>query len=747
MDKLIIGIAILWGGLWLLGVVLRIVGDFLNAVRQQWDRTRPGRERVGYAIGHPLGLLFATLSDHRLMSVGLVFVFSIGALFLAGADSAWLISSVDGIGGKDMPLLGWAVLGGVAGIAMGIGSRVLELGWFGPSSISRVPDIGHLREGEAAAVRNFRMRQAAAVVGAVILAVSLTLGRSRNAGYDANADYDKKAPAISSAAIEGRITILNAALDDAAGRLLSDPKSGLKVLLALSALSGDGVRPEVERVAKIARLYLDMFHDETEKLVTEGKPEALARSEAFLDVDRVVAVKWLGRLYEAGKGGANKDLPKAFAFYGEAASRGDKTAAAMLDKVTHMMASAKDEVSRVEAFKYLEPRAQSGGPNDLYWLGQWYAASGKSEDQRNAEKWLSKALAQDADGAVRNLSFSSLAKLKDVGPAATKVLDEQAPKFAKGKDEGMKKVAYAYLEQRANAGDPGAMLWMGFRFAEGDGTAKDEKQAHDWFLKAALQDKSVAVKNKAFEALGERNHPPIRGTETVSSSQNGYSSSSDVVYEKPANEPKATYQQPATPVAPASVQPAREKTGYMPANASLNVYGNGWVCNRGYRRSGNDCIPVHIPLNAGLDVYGHGWTCNRGYRQSGNECLSVLIPANAELDVYGHGWTCSRGYRQSGNECVSVQIPPNAELDVYGHGWTCSRGYKQSGNGCVAVQIPQNASLDVYGHGWTCNRGFRQADSECAPVSVPANAGLNVYGNGWACNNGYRQAGMECVPK
>ena len=119
MDKLIIGIAILWGGLWLLGVVLRIVGDFLNAVRQQWDRTRPGRERVGYAIGHPLGLLFATLSDHRLMSVGLVFVFSIGALFLAGADSAWLISSVDGIGGKDMPLLGWAVLGGVAGIATG----------------------------------------------------------------------------------------------------------------------------------------------------------------------------------------------------------------------------------------------------------------------------------------------------------------------------------------------------------------------------------------------------------------------------------------------------------------------------------------------------------------------------------------------------------------------------------------------------------------------------------------------------
>ena len=436
------------------------------------------------------------------------------------ANSASIISSIDRLGGREIPLLGWAMPGGAAGIATGIGSRVLELGGFGPSSISpRSRHRAPLREGEAAAVRHFRMRLAAAIVGAVILAVSLTLSHSRNAGYDAKADHDMKAEAISSAAIEGRIAILNAALDDAEGRLQSDPKSGLKVLLVLTALSGDAVRPEVERVAKISRQYLDVFRDETEKLVTEGKPEALARSEAFLDIDRVVAIKWLGRLYEAGKGGANKDLPKAFAFYREAASKGDKTATAMLDKVAHMMASAKDETARMEVFKYLEQKAKSGGPNDHYLLGQWYAASGKSEDQRNAEKWLVKALIQDTDGPVRSLSFSSLTKFKDVGPAPIKVLDEQAPKFAKGKDAEMKKVAYAYLEQRANAGDPGAMLWMGFRFAEGDKTPKDEKQAHDWFLKAALQDKNQVVKNKAFDALTERNHPPIQGTEPKSNNE------------------------------------------------------------------------------------------------------------------------------------------------------------------------------------------------------------------------------------
>lgn len=739
MDKLIIGIAVLWGGLWLLGVVLRIVGDVLNAVGQQWDRTRPGRERVGYVIGHPLGILAATVTDHRLMSTRLAITLFVALLFLASADSAWLVSSIDGVGGRDLPLLGWAIFGCFAGIAMGVASRFIELGWFGSSSVSRVPDLEHLREGEEAAVRHFRIRRVAAVGGAAILATALAIGHSRNAGYDSKGDADKKSAVITVAGTEGKITILNDALDDAAGRLQSDPKSALKTLVALKGLSKDGVRPEVDRVAKIAQKYLDVFREETEKLVIDGKSEALARSEAFLDVDRIASVKWLGRLYEAGKGGASRDLSKAFVFYGEAAAAGDKTSANMLDKVAHMMTSAKDDGARQDAFKYLEPKAQSGGPSDHYWLGQWYLGSGKPEDQRNAEKWLARAIAQDDDAAAKGLSFSSLTKLKDVGPVASRVLDEQAPKYAKGKDENMKKAAYAYLEQRANAGDPGAMLWMGFRYAEGDGIPKDEKQAHDWFLKAALQDKNQAVKNKAFDALGERNHPPIQGTKTIPLDQaNGT---------QPVVEPKATIQEPVPLVTQPTAPAQWERKSGIPANASLNVYGNGWVCNRGYRQSGTDCVPVQIPLNAGLDVYGHGWTCNRGYRQSGNECLSVLIPANAELDVYGHGWTCSRGYRQSGNECVLVQIPVNAELDVYGHGWTCSRGYKQSGNGCAPVQIPQNAGLDVYGHGWTCNRGYRQAGSECVPVLIPANAGLNVYGNGWACNNGYRQAGVECVPK
>jgi TPR repeat protein len=690
MDKLIIGIAILWGGLWLLGVVYQVVSDFLNAARQQWDRTRPGRERVGNAIAQPMGELSATVSDHRLMSVGLVIVLLIGALFLAGADSAGLIASVDRIGGLQMPLTGWAILGVVAGIAMGIGSRVLELGLLGRSSISRVPDIGHLRDGEAAAVRYFRLRLVAAIAGAVILTISLMLGYSRNAGYDAKTDYDKKAAAISSAATEGRTTILNAALDDATRRLQSDPQSGLKVLLVLTALSGDAVSPEVERVAKISRKYLDLFRDETEKLVTEGKPGALARSEAFLEVDRVAGVKWLGRLYEAGKGGANKDLPKAFAFYGEAASKGDKTAPAMLDKVAHMMIAAKDETSRMEAFQYLEPKAQSGRANDHYWLGQWYAASGKSEDQRNAEQWMVKALIQDADGAVKDLAFSALAQLKDVTPAAIKVLDGQAPKYAKGKNDGMKKVAYAYLEQRANAEDPGAMLWMGFRYAEGDGIAKDTKKARDWFLKAALQNANIRVKDLAFIALGER---VVTQKERVESRPKpSVEASPSVATESPGTVQSSSTQQLKTDTQETAVgkKESASKTISIPANSRPSYNQQGWECNGpAYRQVGDECRLTVKPPNSNYSYNKQGWECQGpAYKQAGEECRLTVKPPNSNYSYNQQGWECNGpAYKQVGDECRLTVKPPNSNYSYSKQGWECQGpAYKQVGNECWKVE-------------------------------------------------------------
>ena len=64
------------------------------------------------------------------------------------------------------------------------------------------------------------------------------------------------------------------------------------------------------------------------------------------------------------------------------------------------------------------------------------------------------------------------------------------------------------------------MMWMAYRFREGDTIPKDPVKAHDWLLKAALQNKNEKIKNLAFEALGETNHPPISGTEPASAKPN-----------------------------------------------------------------------------------------------------------------------------------------------------------------------------------------------------------------------------------
>ena len=197
--------------------------------------------------------------------------------------------------------------------------------------------------------------------------------------------------------------------------------------------------------------------------------------------------------------------------------------------------------------------------------------------------------------------------------------------------------------------------------------------------------------------------------------------------------------------APSRQESASPTSGGIPQNAHLNYLGNGWECNRGYYRAGNECQPVQMPRYATLDVYGSGWVCQRGYFKSGNECQPVQMPQNATLDVYGSGWVCQRGYYRSANECLPVQMPRYATLDVYGSGWVCQRGHYKSGNECLPVQMPPNATLDVYGSGWVCQRGFYKSVNQCLPVQTPQNATLDVYGSGWVCIRGYTRVGDSCA--
>jgi TPR repeat protein len=673
MDKLILGILIIWAVFWLLGVVLRVISDIADSVSQGWERTKPNRQRVGYAVGYPTGVLAAAIADHRLMSSGLAITVLLAAVLIGSLESAFLVSAVDALGGQNFPILGWAVLGGAIGIAMGVGSKVIELGWFSHTDTSRVPDINSLRSGEDAAKRHFKAHLILALVGSAVLLFALVYSFFMNSGYDARSSIETKKEIIATAGANGNIPVLNSALEDSASLVLSDPKSGLRILLAIEQLSKEGGRIEIERIAKIAQIYLANYRKETEKSVVDGKPKAMEQSEAFSVVDRVQSLKWLSHLHELGKGGADRDLFKAYSYLSEAAKAGDKTALAMQEKLVASMISSKQDSDRIAAFKYLEPRAQSGRPFDLYWLGEWYARSGKPEDLKAAERWLGKALTQKTDETVKKLAFSSLSKLKDLGMDSTQALDALAPIYAKSKGSQIKNEAYAYLEKRANAGDPGAALWMGFRHAEGDGISKDAKKAREWFLQAARQDKNTAIKDLALNALGERvtpkraqngTAPPLRETPSTTPPSMGNvapniapnAASATMRKEPPFFERELS--RPASPEAVENKIDSTSKKVQIPANSSPSYNAaQGWTCNFGYKQAGNECQYISKPTNSAHSYNAvQGWTCNFGYKQVGNECQYISKPTNSAHSYNAaQGWTCNFGYKQVGEECWKIE--------------------------------------------------------------------------------------------
>lgn len=93
----------------------------------------------------------------------------------------------------------------------------------------------------------------------------------------------------------------------------------------------------------------------------------------------------------------------------------------------------------------------------------------------------------------------------------------------------------------------------------------------------------------------------------------------------------------------------------IPENAY--VFGNQWLCNAGYYRSGDRCLALDVPENA--YVFGNQWLCNAGYYRSGNRCLALDVPENAY--VHGNQWFCNRGFKKQGAACIEM-APEEAEL-------------------------------------------------------------------------------------
>jgi len=107
----------------------------------------------------------------------------------------------------------------------------------------------------------------------------------------------------------------------------------------------------------------------------------------------------------------------------------------------------------------------------------------------------------------------------------------------------------------------------------------------------------------------------------------------------------------------------------MPANASKSPYGSSWVCNKGFSRSGNECVAVVPPANAALNFSGNGWVCNKGYTKEKSGCREMTaVEKSAEAERHrlalaavqarelqiAAGRHCESEYRSGAEVCLAL---------------------------------------------------------------------------------------------
>jgi hypothetical protein len=95
----------------------------------------------------------------------------------------------------------------------------------------------------------------------------------------------------------------------------------------------------------------------------------------------------------------------------------------------------------------------------------------------------------------------------------------------------------------------------------------------------------------------------------------------------------------------------------VPQNAYLSDSSitTDWQCQRGFRQSGDTCVPIEIPRTGYLDTLGRDWKCERGFKKVDRDCVSVNLPTNAHLDYSGNDWSCDRPFRRQNDSCVLSQ--------------------------------------------------------------------------------------------
>ena len=84
---------------------------------------------------------------------------------------------------------------------------------------------------------------------------------------------------------------------------------------------------------------------------------------------------------------------------------------------------------------------------------------------------------------------------------------------------------------------------------------------------------------------------------------------------------------------------------------------------------------------------GHSPVCYKSDTNSSStgQSISIKIPANASLNYFGDDWDCNRGFYKYSGACHKVKIPANGKLNIYGDGWVCNTGFYKYSGACHKV--------------------------------------------------------------
>jgi len=234
---------------------------------------------------------------------------------------------------------------------------------------------------------------------------------------------------------------------------------------------------------------------------------------------------------------------------------------------------------------------------------------------------------------MRRIIFTLLISFSLIVSSNTEIYYGPDPKIDYGYKEyaeGNFKATFNKVLKLAKNGHIEGQVRLAYLYHFGQGVSKNVKEAIYWYKKSALQGHPLAAGNLAgFYKDG-----------TILNADGNKDYDSAIYWYKKASLAQGQYKGKVDESALKDLKDI--EMNLLPSNSQVTE--NGWRCNSGFKRSGNNCIKgINVPPNAYAS--GSGWKCNSGFTKSNNTCIQNPVDNQVYSAASGSGFAVtSDGY-------------------------------------------------------------------------------------------------------